>query len=176
MLPLCMLWESVPCQGLRRACPLSVNPCLPHAERVHLGLTPDETVALPAPEPVAPGVPCVNPDTGVPCNGSKKCRACEGTKRVRFILFNGRWRTRVEIAQWFIAQPEWKGAAIRTMGGNLLLKHYGCVMRLENFTADELKLFPARDQIFAARSPRRFAQPNYDTREAWRPDVPETVD
>lgn len=152
-----------------------INTCLPHAERVRLGLTPDESIAPRPPEPEAPGVVCRDSD-GVACKGSKKCRSCEGTKRVRFILFNGRWRSRMEIAQWFLSQPEWKGAAIRHMGRNLLLKHYGCVMRLEHFTPEELAQFPARNQTFHVRSPRRFAQPNYDTAEAWRAGPPDLVD
>lgn len=116
-----------------------INPCLSQAERIRLGLTPDPSIVPPAPEPEAAGVVCAD-DWGRVCT-DRKCRRCNGTKRVRFIFFLGRYRTRVDIARWFLARPEWRGCKVKTKGTSLYLGKGRAIMRLDHFTPEELSQF-----------------------------------
>lgn len=131
-----------------------INPCLPHAERVRLGLTPSDQPSGPPQVDWDPGpLDCVRDrenDDMRPCALGKKCRACEGTLRVRFIMWRGRWRTRVDIARWLLAQREWKGAQLIAAGHSLYFRLDRSLMKLEHFTREELALFVPVEQIRAS--------------------------
>lgn len=51
-----------------------------------------------------------------------KCRVCEGTGTVKKLKWRGRWRTRIEIARWVRATPEWRDAEPFREGVNLVLR------------------------------------------------------
>lgn len=73
-----------------------------------------------------------------------KCRWCEGSNEIRFVFWQGRYRTRVDVARWFLAQREWRGADVRAHGSNLYLRKGSSLMRLEHFTPDELAALTRR--------------------------------